>query len=187
MSVGVAVLCEKVYRRLVFTARDELGLDTGLVQRVAQEQSVGGEADQPDGARRLHPHLAERRRQVVRKRSGIGLGPGQRRLDRGECGDGFPQLLNRPGRGGGELDAGDQAGDAGIVGRPVQRGYGFTQHQRPAAAGDDRQRIQAAGFGRRDPQVEFEHTAVGNTVVAGGIHPAGQGTYVVDTRRVGQE
>jgi hypothetical protein len=24
-------------------------------------------------------------------------------------------------------------------------------------------------------------------VVAGGIHPAGQGTHVVDTRRVGQE
>src|SRR5271156_5360132 len=61
MSIGVAVLCEKVYRRLVFTARDELRLDTGLVQRVAQEKSVGGEADQPDGARRLHPHLAERR------------------------------------------------------------------------------------------------------------------------------
>ena len=69
----------------------------------------------------------------------------------------------------------------------MQRGYGFAQHQRPAAAGDDRQRIQAAGLRRRDPQVEFEHTAVGNTVVAGGIHPAGQGAYVVDTRRVGQE
>ena len=69
----------------------------------------------------------------------------------------------------------------------MQRGHGFAQHQRPAAAGDDRQRIEAAGFRRRDPQVEFEHTAVGNTVVAGGIHPAGQRTHVVDTRRVGQE
>ena len=81
VGIGVAVLREKVCRRLVFAARDELRLDARLVERVAQEQRVGGEADQPDGARRLHPHLAERRRQVVRQCAGIGLGPRQRRLD----------------------------------------------------------------------------------------------------------
>ena len=49
--------------------------------KIAQEQRVGGKADQPDRPRRLHPHLAERRRQVVGQRSGIRLGPRQRRLE----------------------------------------------------------------------------------------------------------
>ena len=77
VGVGVVVLGEQVGRRLVLAARHELGFDTGLVEGVAQEQRVGGEADQADGSRRLHPHLAERRRQVVGQRARVGLGPRQ--------------------------------------------------------------------------------------------------------------
>ena len=61
MCVGVAVLREKICRRLVFTASNELRFDAGLLQRVTQEERIGGEADQPDGSRWLHPHFAERR------------------------------------------------------------------------------------------------------------------------------
>src|SRR6185437_3330548 len=38
VSVGVVVLREKVCRRLVFAARNELCLDARLVQRVSQEE-----------------------------------------------------------------------------------------------------------------------------------------------------
>ena len=95
VRLGVAVLGEEVGRRLVLAARDELRLDAGLVERVAQEQRVGGEADQPDGAGRLHPHLAERRRQVVGQRARVGLRPRQRRLDVAERDDGLAQFLHR--------------------------------------------------------------------------------------------
>ncbi len=50
LRVGVAVFGENVCRRFVFTARDELGLDTHLVKRIAQERGVGGETDQSDRA-----------------------------------------------------------------------------------------------------------------------------------------
>ena len=69
----------------------------------------------------------------------------------------------------------------------MQRGYGFAQHQGPAAATDDRQRIQAADFRRRGAQVEFEHAAFGHAVVAGGVDPARKCAHLVDAGRVGQE
>ena len=76
VRVGVAALGEDVHRGLVFPARHELRLDTDLVQSVTQEQCVGGETDQPDGAGRLHPHLTERRREIVGQGARVGLGPG---------------------------------------------------------------------------------------------------------------
>ena len=187
VGVGVAVLREKVCRGLVFAAGDELRLDTRLVERIAQEQRVGREADQSDGSRRLHPHLAERRRQVVRQRAGIGLGPRQRRLDVAERGDGLAQLLHRSRRGGRDLHPGDQAGDPRVVGGAVDGGDGLAQHQRPAAAGDDRERVEPAGLRWRREQVEFEHTAVRHAVVAGGIYFAGQDAQVVGAGNAGQE
>ncbi len=75
VRLGVSTLGEHVGRRLVLTLRDELGLDAELVERIAKERRIGGEPDESNGARRLHPHLAERRRQVVRQRAGIGLRP----------------------------------------------------------------------------------------------------------------
>lgn len=47
MGVCEAILGEKVCRRLVFAPGDELGLDARLVQGVAQECGVGGEATSP--------------------------------------------------------------------------------------------------------------------------------------------
>jgi len=48
MGVGVAILCEKVCCRLVFTAAQRTALQCqAFFQRVTQEQGTGGEADQP--------------------------------------------------------------------------------------------------------------------------------------------
>ena len=77
MGVGEAALGEKVCRRLVFAPRDELGFDSRLVERVAQEGGIAGEADEPDASRGLHPDFTECRSQVVGQRPRIGLRPGQ--------------------------------------------------------------------------------------------------------------
>ena len=172
VGVGVAVLCEKVCRGLVFAASDELRLDAGLVQRVAQEQRVGGETDQPDGARRLHPHLAERRRQVVRQRAGVGLGPRQRRLDIAEGGDGrraapAPDPPQRPGAEPGQ--------SARPPASPRRRG-GWRRRLRAAAVACRRWRSSRADRSRRPPcgtacKIQFEHTPARDAVVPGGVDP----------------
>ena len=187
VGVGEAVLGEKVCRRLVFASRDDLGFDPRLVERVAQERGVAGEADQPDASRGLHPDLTERRGQVVGQRARIGLGPGQRRLDGAESRDRLAQLLNRRRRRRRRLHAGDQPGDPRVLGGAVDRGDGVAQRHRPATPGDDRQRVKARRLRRHRAQVEFEHAAVGYAVVAGGVDPVGQGADVVDAGNRGQE
>ena len=174
MGVGVAVLREKVCRGLVFTACDELRLDARLVQRVAQEQGVGRETHQADSPRRLHPHLAERRRQVVGQGAGIRFGPRQRRFDIAERRDGFAQFLHRPGRRGRDLHPGDQAGHPGVVGGAVDGSDDLAQQQGPATVGDHRERVEPGGLVRHGLQVEFEHAAVGHTAMPGGVDLAGQ-------------
>ena len=148
VGVGVAALGEGVHRGLVFPARKELCLDTDLVQCVVQEQSVGGESDQPDGAGRLHPYLAERRGEVVGEGARVGLSPCHRRLGRGKSGYGCTQFLNRSGRGGRQLHARDEPDDARILGGPVNGGDGVAQQQGPSAAGDDCQWIESGRFRR---------------------------------------
>ena len=183
VGIGVAVLREKVCRRLVFAARDELRLDAGLVERVAQEQRVGGEADQPDGARRLHPHLAERRRQVVRQRAGIGLGPRQRRLDVAEGRDGrraapAPDPPRRPGictRAISPATRGSSA--ARWMAATASRSSSGLPPLAIIASGS-----KPAGLRRHRLQIEFEHAAVGHTVVTGGVDPPGQCAHVVGRR-----
>ncbi len=188
VGIGVAVLREKVCRGLVFAARDELRLDARLVERVAQEQRVGGEADQPDGARRLHPHLAERRRQVVRQRAGIGLGPRQRRLDVAEGGDGVAQLLNRTRRGGRESAPGRSARPpAG----PRRRG-GWRRRPRAAAAACRRWRSSPTGRSRRSPcgtacRSSSSTHPFGHAVVPGGVDPRARVAHVVGAGDAGQE
>ena len=179
VGLGVTVLREKVCGRLVFAAGDELRLDACLVERVTQEQRVRREADESDRAGRLHPDLAESRGQVVGQRAGIGFGPRQRGLDVAECGDRVAKLLNRTGRGGRDLHAGDQAGDPRVLGSPVNRRDGLPEHQRPAAAADDRHRVEPARLGRGGQQIQLQHAAVGHTVVAGGIYSADQRPQVV--------
>lgn len=145
------------------------------MQGVAQECGVGGEADQPHTPRGLHPDLTERRSQIVGQGARISFGPGQRRLDRTEGRDGLPQLLNRPRRRGRKLHAGYQPGYPGVLGGTVDRGDRIAQRHRPPTPGEHRKRVEARRLRRHRSQVEFEHAAVGYTVVAGGINPADQG------------
>ena len=186
VCLGVAVLREKVCRRLVFAAGDELRLDARLVERIAQEQRARRKADQPDRARRLHPHLAERRCQVVRQRAGIGLGPRQRRLDVAERGERIAKLLHGSRCGGRDLYTGDEACDAIILGSAVNRRDGLPKDHRLAAA-QERHRVEPACLRWRGEQIQFQHAVVGHTVVAGGIYFANQKAQVVGTGNAGQE
>ena len=186
VGVGVALLREHVRRGLVLAARDELRLNPRLVQRIPQEQRVGGEPDQPDRARRLHPHLAERRRQVVRHGARVGLGPGQGRLVHAELDDGGAQLLHGPRRRGGHLHAGDQCGHPVVLGGPPDGGDGFAQQQRLAPA-EDRERVEPAGLLRHRLQVDFEDAPAGDAVVPGGVDLADDRAQLAGTRHVGEE
>ena len=142
-----------------------------------------------DGARRLHPHLAERRRQVVGQCAGIGLGPRQRRLDRREGRHRVPQLLDRARRGGRNLHPRDQPGHAVVGGRTMDRGNRLPQQQRPARSVEHGERIEARGLRRHGLQIEFEDAAAGHTVMTRGIDSTEQCAHVVgagDTRQEGE-
>ncbi len=86
--------------------------------------------------------------------------------------DRFPVF--RAGRGGRQLDPGDQPGDPVVFGGTVQRIDSLAQRQRPAAERDEREGVESERFRWCGLQIEFEHTAVGHTVVAGRVDLAHQ-------------
>jgi hypothetical protein len=174
VGIGVAVLREKVCGRLVFAAGDELRLDARLVERVAQEQRARRETDKPDRAGRLHPHLPERRRQVIGQRAGIRLAHASDGLTSLNAAIASRKLLHRACGGRRNLHPGDQPGHPRVLGSAVNRRNGLAEHQRPAATADDRHRVETAGLRRARQQIQLQHAAVWPRVVAGGIYLAAQ-------------